>query len=541
MKKIIRTLAALALALVLTASISAAAWADGDGTETGATAGSTASVTITDLVTNEMVYAYKVISYADDYQSYVYESTFKEYLLSVAGGKDISEYFSEESGASQIKALIENYVAAGKLPTDSSYITEKSVTGNQVTFSLTPGYYIFLVKTTAADSRIYLPMSAFVRVDGDKLDVTGGGNTTGTDNAITLTAKYKDGPTIDKQVWCAVHQRWDTQTDATVGSTINFYIRVEIPAYTDAVSNMELRLVDSMPDMTFILGSAKVYKTEPAFVDGAVTGDIINNAIIGTPAQDEEGKVSFELDYNEIVTNAADTVVYVYYQAVSGGVDSGVASNTVRLNYKIAAGEQKNTSEKINYVYNYAFVLHKVDNDDNALSGAKFSIYSDEQCTKILQFTSEQMDEDAANVVYYPSASGDITEIEAKPSFAIMGLGSGVYYVKEVSAPKGYFVPKGAFKLELHSYEPLGAATTADHENLSDTYCSFASVETEDAELVPILKQAVAIRQYDVTLKNATTPVLPTTGGAGTVMFTVGGVAVMVLAAVLFLRRKREE
>lgn len=38
-----------------------------------------------------------------------------------------------------------------------------------------------------------------------------------------------------------------------------------------------------------------------------------------------------------------------------------------------------------------------------------------------------------------------------------------------------------------------------------------------------------------------TTPVLPSTGGVGTVMFTVGGIAIMVLAAFLFLRRKNKE
>ena len=66
-------------------------------------------------------------------------------------------------------------------------------------------------------------------------------------------------------------------------------------------------------------------------------------------------------------------------------------------------------------------------------------------------------------------------------------------------------------------------------------------MKDEDSELVPTGLQSVDARQYSVTVRNATTPVLPTTGGAGTVMFTVGGVAVMVLAAVLFLKRKREE
>ncbi len=547
MRKTFKTIVALVLALVLAASLSATAWADGDsagGTETGGTTPTvgTATVTITDLVAGEKVVAYKVVSYAEDYHSYAYEATFEAYLKRVAGdGKDISEYFSDQTGASQVKALIENYVAAGSLPTDESYVTEKTVEGNQVEFSLAPGYYIFLVKTTAADSRIYLPMSAFVRVDGDKLDVTGGGNTTGTDNAITLTAKYKDGPTIDKQVWCDVHRRWETQTDAAVGSKVSFYVKVEIPSYTDAVDNINLTIKDTMSNMTYVNEPAKVYKTEPVIVDGVVMNeDVVAGAIPNTPTQ-SDGIVSFTLDYKSIAHNAAASVVYVYYQAVSGGFDAGIASNSAYLTYKIAAGEEKKTSSKTNYVYNYVFTLNKVNNIDKSLSGAKFSVYTDADCTNILKFNSVQQGQDEIDVVYYPNENGNITEIEANSSFTITGLGSGVYYVKEVSAPKGYFVPTGVFKLELHSYEPLGTATKADHENLSKTHCSFKSMKDEDSELVPTGLQSVDARQYSVTVRNATTPVLPTTGGAGTVMFTVGGVAVMVLAAVLFLKRKREE
>lgn len=50
------------------------------------------------------------------------------------------------------------------------------------------------------------------------------------------------------------------------------------------------------------------------------------------------------------------------------------------------------------------------------------------------------------------------------------------------------------------------------------------------------------VNQLDVTLKNSTTPILPTTGGMGTALFTIGGVALMAAAAaIVILRRKRGE
>ncbi len=549
MKKTFGSILALILAVIFAVSSSAAAWADGEENNTTdeqpepAAQVGTASVSVTGLMPGEKVSAYKVVSYTADYHGYIYETGFESYLTGIAGaGADISEYFQSQSTASQIKALIENYVSAGTLPAQAYDEMYVAADGTQVTFTLEPGYYIFLVRTTAENSRIYLPMSAFVRVDGDKLAVTGGSGVTGAD-AVELTAKYKDGPTIDKMVWCAVHGRWDVQTDASVGGILDFYVRVEIPAYAGSVENVELTVRDTMSGMRYAAGSARVYGSEPLMdAAGAASGTLIENALIGAPAEDENGLVSFTLDYKTIAPAAAERTVYIYYQAVSDALDAGIASNTAVLTYKIAAGEEKTTSPKTTAIYNYLFALNKVDGKDAPLSGAKFSICSDEAGIQKLSFLF--MTEEDGSKTYYPCTAGTagaVTELEASPDITVVGLGSGVYYVKEESTPRGYFAPAGVFRLDLHSYEPLGQGTTADHEKLSAAHCAFTNLADEDKELAPDGLKKVEVRQYTVSLRNLSTPVLPATGGTGTVMFTVGGAAVMALAAVLFLKRKKEE
>lgn len=52
---------------------------------------------------------------------------------------------------------------------------------------------------------------------------------------------------------------------------------------------------------------------------------------------------------------------------------------------------------------------------------------------------------------------------------------------------------------------------------------------------------AVAVNQFDTVLKNSSTPILPTTGGMGTALFTVGGVLLMAVAAWLFFFRRKEK
>ena len=51
-----------------------------------------------------------------------------------------------------------------------------------------------------------------------------------------------------------------------------------------------------------------------------------------------------------------------------------------------------------------------------------------------------------------------------------------------------------------------------------------------------------AVNQLDIVLKNSSQPILPSTGGMGTVLFTFGGVALMVLAAglTIYMRKRKE-
>ena len=82
--------------------------------------------------------------------------------------------------------------------------------------------------------------------------------------------------------------------------------------------------------------------------------------------------------------------------------------------------------------------------------------------------------------------------------------------------------------IELH---PLCAFAQADLHGIAADRLLIAGTETD----------TTALNQLNVTLKNSSTPILPTTGGMGTALFTVGGVALMAVAAWLFFRRKEKK
>ena len=73
--------------------------------------------------------------------------------------------------------------------------------------------------------------------------------------------------------------------------------------------------------------------------------------------------------------------------------------------------------------------------------------------------------------------------------------------------------------------------------------CSFSSLKDADRALVQRGERVVESNRYEVDLMNSSSPVLPTTGGVGTVMFTVIGLLCMGAALwfFLFARRRRED
>ena len=548
MKKTARIVAALVLAVMLTAALSAAAWADDTSSNDGVTApaddtqdtfSKTATVTVKGVAPGETVNLYKVGFYASDYHSFAFEGSFKDYLNEKKGAPQTAEqYFAGLTAPDTVRNLIDGFVNQNPsgLPATPDSNLPATAEGS-VTFSgVEPGYYIITVQTTTESSRVYLPMSVFARVVGDELLLTGGGTVTGTTgdtgSTIELTAKYVTGPTIEKEVWCGTHG-WSTQTDASVGDVCSFVIPLTIPAYTGATT-LNLSIVDTMTGMSYVDGSAKVYDTKPAKADDAQTATAIENAV----RVDKTDGLKFILDYGNIINGSTTgRTVCVFYQAVitADAAASGVSTNTAVLSYNRPDMPEQTTDAKTVNVYNYAFTLNKVNEKEEALSGATFSIYTTPDGKDPMKFTKIGT---ADGSYYVPSATGTVTVLPADSEFTIKGLGHGTYYVQEVSTPRGYFLPAGRFQLKLaYANDP---AVQLTHDTLSGTASSFAASENADKELV-VSGGLSGDRIYAVKLKNATLPVLPSTGGVGTAMFTVGGAAVMVLAAVLFLRRKKED
>lgn len=275
--------------------------------------------------------------------------------------------------------------------------------------------------------------------------------------------------------------------------------------------------------------------------------------------------MTVELDYSKIRNAATGRgLIYLHFQATVApdAVAESEASATARLEYvfSMEAGNTKTTADSTAAVYNYDFTLFKKSNElidpndagsvHKPLAGAGFTLYSDN--TMNTPVSMVKVDATATTDAYYRPATaaeitagtGIVTEMDAnmgndKNTLSIRGLDVGSYYVKETKTPSGYYAPKGSFKLELTAKRDAG-------ESLVKTLSKggvFGALKDADRALVQRDEVNQTLNRFEADLLNSSTPVLPTTGGVGTVMFTVIGLLCMGAALwfFLFARRRRED
>lgn len=524
MKALKRT-GSFALAVLLVFALSTAALAEDGSADT-----LSQSVTIENLASGETVKVYRLISYAEGYNGYVTDAAFGAYLNGLAGAdaKDPSKW---ASGSVDVTQLLEGYVAAcsGGTRTLPKPCGEQTADDTSVTFTLAPGYYMMLVSTTLASGKVYRPLSVFVKVTGEKSEVFGGGQS----QALTaaLTAKGESAPELDKMVKTA-GSTWSKTDDAAVGDTVSFYLKVTVPSYTD-VSNVSLAVEDTLTNLVYN-GDAKLYDDVP---------DSSANEIAGAmTAANDGGKLTFTLDYAKLMTAGTMRTVYIGYTAtVAASAATGAnhsASNTAKLVYGNAAmpGELLQTPSVATTVYNFSFALDKYFFDANGnlqpLNGAEFTFYTDAGCTKALTFTQ-------AGNVYRPALDGETGVTAVPANLTICGLDAGTYYMKETKTPKGYAPPAGAYRMTL---VPDGATGKLHQYDSYLTSTSSGTIADADNALIHLTRYSGSNHErLVISFVNTKLPALPSTGGIGTAVFTVGGVAVMALAVVLLLRRKKQE
>ena len=518
-------------------------------------------ITFTGVAEGDTVKAYKLGWYDENYNKYIFHDGFITFLQHQEPDR-LPENILKDTTKEGLTSMMASYVLMnGHSLLDSPIITLPSNpvakvadAGNKVQMTLEPGYYLLLVSTTAANNRTYMPVTVFVQVKNGNVKVYAAGSELADD--LTAVFKHEEGPAINVRVNDDSRDidDWKETAGGRVGETMDFYMEVSTPAYTDNSFNItKLTANCQLAGLKYVEGSMKA--TALSNADSDPVEDAIERTTVGA-----DGNLTVELDYSKIRNAATGRgLVYLHFQATVApeAVKDSEATATANLEYKFSmeADKTKTTADSTAAVYNYDFTLFKKSNELNnpsdagsghrPLAGAGFILYADEAMTKAINMVKVEANGDAG-AYYRPALAGEegtVAQMDAnmgddKNTLSIRGLDVGSYYVKETKTPSGYYAPKGIFKLDL-------TAERNARESLVKDLASGGFTETKEADRALIQKKSLNAEKnrYEADLLNSSTPVLPTTGGVGTVMFTVIGLLCMGAALwfFLFARRRRED
>lgn len=479
------------------------------------------------------------------------------FLEALKADTTIGKYFAnvtDPKGFAEALSNIDNFPADGANTRLVAKIAMKHTQGAGTALAagsstqLDKGYYLIVDSTTDGQT-VYNPAVLAITSNIEIEDKT-------------------DVPTLEKKVQ---ENKKDATDDTAYGSKFN-----DVADYNIG-DDVPFHLIGSVPDMsqyetytykftdTFDKGfdavdtsNVKVYLSNDKKLD--LEGESVDTDITSyfsgtygsiqytaaTEAQGETAGTKATLtvstkDLKKAATYSKEQPRYVivsYTAKLNAKAEIGLPGNvnTAKLTYsnnpdQSGQGENQpthDTPEDKVIVFTYGLDVTKVDSKESStkLKDAEFKLKNSDgkwatiTDGKVTGWTATEND-------------GAVLKSDADGNFKVTGLDDGTYTLVETKAPAGYNLPADGFSVTLK-------ATTANDQTWDGT------ANTALTNLAVKVDQTDGTGSVDtglgaITIKNTQGSSLPSTGGMGTVLLYVAGVAVFALAGVtlvMALRRR---
>lgn len=404
------------------------------------------------------------------------------------------------------------------------------------TLSGPQGYYL-IVQTTAANDA-GKTMSAVI------VNTAGQAGVTVSPKKDTVTVSKKVQENMDGVNNPASEDNWGTAADYNIDDYVKFQLTGSLPTDYADYTSYEYTFHDTADQgLTFVNDTThpvKVYavndnnkvelKQDTLTGYQVLTSDI-NGETFNVKFADLKKAQAEKTGDTVNITSSTQIVVEYYAQLNENAVlGSNGNQNKVYLqfsNNKYGEGTGKTEEHKVTV---FTFKLEvtkygKTDSDKEALNGAGFTLY---KATKV-----NPADSDYDKV-------GDEVQHTNGNVFDFTGLDSGYYKIVETTTPKGY-----------NTIDPITFTVTATY-NSADEPGTLTDLTVTDVKVggVASAEQTFTVNrgtgeagtaQIKTDVVDIPGSKLPSTGGMGTVLLYVAGIAVFVLAGatlVMALRRR---
>lgn len=350
---------------------------------------------------------------------------------------------------------------------------------------------------------------------------------TGWDYDITATPKNQK-VTIGKKITNITDKGTivnGQKATVKVGDEVGYTITSISPQYTDEYFNYDKETeADKLPvyKITDTLSSGLQYVADSLEVK--IAGK--ENPLIQGKNQGEKNDYTLELVPNKnqiIITFTQDFLqnkdykgkeVTVTYKAkvLPSAAVTNPNTNEVELSYTNKPGSETQgvKSKDIPELYTYGLKVYKKDSNGAKLTGAKFKLY------KVENKGTDNAQKKQIKGLDRMNNEGVMTAKQDN-EFIFSGLDVGDYELEEVESPKGYTLLTDTIKFSIGDTQPDGKLDSA----------TGAEIETN-----------TGYAKINVTNKKGFN--LPSTGGMGTYIFTIGGLVVMAGAVLLLVSSKKK-
>lgn len=354
---------------------------------------------------------------------------------------------------------------------------------------------------------------------------------------VTVTPKT-DVPTVEKKVkdtndTTGVTSDWQDSADHDINDKVPFQLTATLPENYASYNSYYLNFSDELSAGLTYNNDVEVYVVNGE-TETKVTNYFYRNEANGQLAVAIQDLKQIAVDGTATITK--DSKIVVRYSATlneKAVIGSKGNPNTVKLVYSnnpnnsgdgnqtpgtppttpptppTPPTETGETPKDTVIVFTYKTVVNKVDQDNQPLTGAEFTL-------------SKKMKDGSLKEVA-------VVKNDAGTQFSFKGLDDGDYVLKETKTPASY-----------NTIADVTFTVTAEHDILSDSPALTSLSGTASSGEITFTADKTA-GSLTTNVENKKGSILPSTGSVGTTMLYIAGAILVLGAGILLITKKRME